>query len=56
MQIADEQNLLEFLDLKIKYNGTLSADVNSKSINSFTYVMPSLCYPIKIIKKNYPKK
>ena len=28
-------------------NGKLSVDVYSKPTNSFTYVMPSTCYPIK---------
>ena len=52
MQIADDVNELEFLDLKIKcLNGKLSVDVYSKPTNSFTYVMPSTCYPMKSINK-----
>ena len=52
MQIADEVNGLEFLDLKIKcLNGKLSVDVYSKLTNSFTYVLPSTCYPTKNINK-----
>ena len=52
MQVADEVNGLEFLDLKIKYlKGKLSVDVYSKPTNSFTYVLPSTCYPMKNINK-----
>ena len=52
MQIADDVNELEFLDLKITcLNGKLSVDVHSKPTNSFTYVMPSTCYPMKNINK-----
>ena len=52
MQIADEVNGLEFLDLKIKcLKGKLSVDVYSKPTNSFTYVLPSTCYPMKNINK-----
>ena len=52
MQIADDVNGLEFLDLKITFlNGKLSVDVYSKPINSFTYVMLSMCYPMKNINK-----
>ena len=52
MQIADDVNGLEFLDLKIKcLNGKISVDVYYKPTNSFTYVMPSMCYPMKNINK-----
>ena len=46
MQIAAE-NGLEFLDLKLKMNenSKITVDVFSKPTNSFTYVMPSTCYP-----------
>ena len=46
MQIADE-NGLEFLDLKLKMNekNKITIDVFSKPTNSFTYVVPSTCYP-----------
>ena len=46
MQIADE-NGLAFLDLKLKMNenNKITIDVFSKPTNSFTYVMPSTCYP-----------
>ena len=54
MQIADD-NGLEFLDLKLKIqNGKISVDVYSKPTNSFTYVMPSTCYPRKNIN-NVPR-
>ena len=46
---------LEFLDLKLKLvNGRISVDVFSKPTNSFTYVLPTTCYPNKNIK-NVPK-
>ena len=32
-------------------NDKLSADVYSNPINSFSYVMPSTCYPMKNINK-----
>ena len=49
MQIADEVNELEFLDLKIKcLNGKLSVYVYSKPQNSFTSILPSTCYPMKV--------
>ena len=46
MQIADE-NGLEFLDLKLKMNenSKITVEVFSKPTNSFTYIMPSTCYP-----------
>ena len=52
MQIANEVNGLDFLDLKIKcLNDKLLVDVYSKPTNSFTYVLPSTCYPMKNINK-----
>ena len=46
---------LEFLDLKLKMvNGKISVDVFSKPTNSFTYVLPSTCYPNRNIR-NVPK-
>ena len=54
MQIAEE-NGLEFLDLKLKIvEGKVNVDVYSKPTNSFTYVLPSTCYPYKNIR-NIPK-
>ena len=55
MQMADENNTLEFLDLKVRcVNGKLSVDVFAKPTNSFTYVKPSTCYPRKNIN-NVPR-
>ena len=52
IQIADDVNGLEIFDLKIKWlNGKLSVDVYSKPTNSFSYVMPSMWYPMKNINK-----
>ena len=55
MQIADE-NGLEFLDLKLKMNenSKLTFNVFSNPTNSFTYVMPSTCYPSNNMK-NVPR-
>ena len=54
MQAAGDDGL-EFLDLKLKMvNGKISVDVFSKPTNSFTYVLPSTCYPNRNIK-NVPK-
>ena len=41
------ENGLELLDLKLKMNenNKITIDVFSKPTNSFTYVMPSTCYP-----------
>ena len=54
MQAAGDDGL-EFLDLKLKMvNGEISVDDFSKPTNSFTYVLPSTCYPNRNIK-NVPK-
>ena len=55
MQNADE-NGLEFLDIKLKMNenNKITIDVFSKPTNSFTYVMPSTCYPSNNIN-NVPR-
>ena len=46
---------LEFLNLKLKMvNGKIIVDVFSKPTNSFTYVLPSTCYPSRNIR-NVPK-
>ena len=43
MQVTNE-NGLEVLDLKVKIvEGKINVDVYSKTINSFTYVLPSTC-------------
>ena len=50
MQVTGDDGL-EFLDLKLKmFNGKISVDVFSKPTNSFTYVLPSTCYPNRNIK------
>ena len=55
MQAAGDDGL-EFLDLKLKMvNGKISVDVFSKPTNSFTYVLPSTCYPNRNIR-NVPKR
>ena len=55
MQTTDE-NGLEFLDLKLKMNenSKITVEVFPKSIKSFTYVMPSTCYPSNNIN-NVPR-
>ena len=50
MEVAEPGNYLEFLDLKLKWeNGKITVDVYSKPTNSFTYVLPTTCYPRKSI-------
>ena len=47
-------NALEFLDLTLSFDvlsKQILVDVFSKPTNSFTYVMPSTCFPTKNIKK-----
>ena len=54
MQAAGDDGL-EFLHLKLKMvNGKISVDVFPKPTNSFSYVLPSTCYPNRNIK-NVPK-
>ena len=54
MQVTGDDGL-EFLDLELKMvNGKISVEVFSKPTNSFTYVLPSTCYPNRNIK-NVPK-
>ena len=48
MEVAEPDNYLEFLDIKLKWkNGKITVDVHSKPTNSFTYVLPTTCYPRK---------
>ena len=55
MEIADQKKCLEFLKLRIKcVEDRLSVDVFAKPTNSFTYVKPSTCYPLKNIN-NVPR-
>ena len=50
MEVAELGNYLEFLELKSKWeNGKITVDVHSKPTNSFTYVLPTTCYPRKSI-------
>ena len=50
MKIAEQRKGLEFLDLRIKcVKGKLSVDVFAKPTNCFTYVKPSICYPLNNI-------
>ena len=54
MQAAGD-DALGFFDPKLKMvNGKISVDVFSNLTNSFTYVLPSSCYPNRNIK-NVPK-
>ena len=47
MQVQDEDGI-EFLDLKLKLeNSKIAVDVFSKPTNSFTYMLPTSCYPSK---------
>ena len=47
MQIQDEVGL-EFLHLKLKFeNGQIAVGLFAKSTNSFTYMLPTSCYPRK---------
>ena len=50
MEVAEPGNYLEFLDLKLKWeNSKKTVDLHSKPTNSFTYVLPTTCYPRKSI-------
>ena len=47
-------NVLEFLDLTLSFDTTskqILVDVFSKHTNSFTYAMPSTCFPRRNIEK-----
>ena len=56
MDVADQEKVLEFIDLRIKFvDGKPSVDVFTKPTNSFTYVKPSTCYPRKSIN-NLPRE
>ena len=47
MQVQDEDGI-EFLDLKLKLeNSKIGVDVFAKLTNSFTYMLPTSCYPGK---------
>ena len=55
MSVAN-QSTLEFLDLSLHINeqNKICVDVYAKPTNSFTYVLPSTCYPKRNIN-NIPK-
>ena len=51
------KDVLEFLDLKLKFDKELKrilVDIFPKATNSFTYVLPSTCFPKNSIE-NVPK-
>ena len=51
------RDTLEFLDLKLKFHKEskqTSVDMFAKDTDSFTYVLPSTCFPKNIIE-NIPK-
>ena len=55
MEVA--KDVLELLDLKLKFDKEhkrISADIFAKATNSFTYVLPSTCFPKNNIE-NVPK-
>ena len=55
MEVATD--VLEFLDLKLNFDKEhklISVDIFAKATNSFTYVLPSTCFP-KISIENVPK-
>ena len=52
MEVAED--VLEFLDLKLifdKEQKHIMVDIFAKATNSFTYVLPSTCFPKKSIEK-----
>ena len=50
MEVAEPGNYLEILDLILKWeNDEITVYVHSKPTNSFTYVLPTTCYPRKSI-------
>ena len=57
MFVDNSKSVLEFLDLSLHIYGhnKICVDVYVKLTKSFTYVLPSTCYPKKSIKK-VPKR
>ena len=53
MSLANNNSILEFLDLSLHINehNKIGVDVYAKPTNSFTYILPSTCYPKKSINK-----
>ena len=56
MEVA--KDVLEFLDLKLTFDKEykhISVDIFAKATNSFTYVLPSTCFPNKTVLRTFPK-
>ena len=53
LSLANNNSILDFLDLSLHINedNKICVDVYAKPTNSFTYVLPSTCYPKKSINK-----
>ena len=53
LSLANNNSILDFLDLSLHINedNKICFDVYAKPTNSFTYVLPSTCYPKKSINK-----
>ena len=53
MSVANNNSVLEFLDLNLHINehNKICVDVYAKPTNSFTYLLPSACYPKNSINK-----
>ena len=53
MSVAYNNSVLEFLDLNLHINehNKICVDVYAKPTNSFTYLLPSACYPKNSINK-----
>ena len=55
MSIANNNSILKFLDLRLYINehNKICVNVYAKPTNSFTYVLPSTCYPERDCIKTY---
>ena len=52
MSVANNNSVSEFLDLNLHINEhKICVDVYTKPTNSFTYLLPSACYPKNSINK-----
>ena len=53
MSVANNYSVSEFLDLNLHINehNKICVDVYAKPTNSFTYLLPSACYPKNSINK-----
>ena len=48
VDVPEQGYYLAFLDLKLKWeNGKIVVNAHSKPTNSFAYVLPATCYPLK---------